>query len=76
MGKKKTAEPKVDDTRDAARLVRTSPGAQPTGDGNQKYYSESQIRKMSAREYEKVDHIVTEQMQNGTFIYDLTGAAR
>ncbi len=39
-------------------------------------FSESQVQAMSLAEYEKNADAITASMRNGTFIYDLSGAAR
>ncbi len=39
-------------------------------------FSETQVDKMSAVEYEKNEDAILKSIQNGTFDYDLTGAAR
>lgn len=39
-------------------------------------FSESAVQKMSLQEYEKNEAAIQEEMKNGTFIYDLSGAAR
>ena len=39
-------------------------------------FKESDIEKMSDREYEVNQEEITKAIQNGKFIYDLTGSAR
>ena len=39
-------------------------------------FSESLVRKMTAREYEKYEADIEKAIQNGTFEYDISGAAR
>ncbi len=39
-------------------------------------FSESQVQAMSLAEYEKNAEAITASMRNGTFVYDLSGAAR
>lgn len=61
--------------RDAAQAVgkttRTAPAAQ-----GRASFSESQVSKMSEREYEKNEEAILEAMRTGNFNYDMTGAAR
>ena len=39
-------------------------------------FTESQIAKMSAQEYEKQEEAITNAIRSGKFIYDLSGNAR
>jgi hypothetical protein len=39
-------------------------------------FSESQIESMSERDFDKFEDAIMESMQNGTFEYDISGAAR
>lgn len=62
--------------KDAAREVRskgssTAPKSQAEG-----RFSESQVQKMSLADYEKNAAAIEKSMKDGTFVYDLSGAAR
>ena len=59
----------------AAQAVPRSGAAAPTGRG-QARFSESQVAKMSDREYEKNEPAILEAMRNNQFVYDLSGGAR
>lgn len=61
--------------QDAARPVGRTSGAQAPVSGR-KRFSESQVEKMSAREYEANEAAILESMRNNTFEYDLSGGAR
>ena len=39
-------------------------------------FSESQVSQMSDRDFEKYKEVISDSMRNGTFSYDLSGAAR
>lgn len=67
---------KTNPKKDAALAVtgRSKPVA-PEGVGKGRF-TESQVQKMSLREYEKNETAIQEAMANGTFVYDLSGGAR
>ncbi len=54
---------------------RSSRTTTPTTQAGMKF-SESQIESMSERDYDKFEDAIMESMQNGTFEYDISGAAR
>lgn len=62
--------------RDAASVIKTR--VKPDFDQSEgKFeYSESQIAKMSDREYEKLEEKISEAIRSGRFNYDISGAAR
>ena len=70
-GKKKKGRP----SKEAAQSVGRSKGTSPANAGKGSF-SESQIEKMTAQEYEQNEGAILESMKNGTFEYDLTGGAR
>ena len=70
--KKVTAKNK---SLDAAKSVATNKG-NPNTSSEVGTLKESDVEKMSAREYESKQEEITKAIQNGTFIYDLTGSAR
>lgn len=67
---------KNNDARDAAQSVtrqtRTTPATQPD-DG--KIY-ESDVKKMTPRQFEKNEAAIEDAMRNGRFVYDVSGGAR
>mgnify|MGYP003632779142 CR=1 FL=1 len=70
--KKVTAKNK---SLDAAKSVATNKG-NPNTSSEVSVFKESDIEKMSDREYEVNQEEITKAIQNGKFIYDLTGSAR
>ena len=63
--------------RDAASAVmtkRTKTDVDADGGSNKIY--ESQVQKMSTREYEKRQDEIMEAIRNGNFVYDISGGAR
>ena len=61
--------PKAD--KDAAASVTTKRTATPSSDDRSNYLSESQVAKMSIKEYEKRADEIMEAQRSGKFIYDL-----
>ncbi len=68
-------EKKSDDNREAARDVVRRSKVAPEGDVPGKF-SESQIERMSLKEYEKNEKEILKAMSEGRIVYDLSGAAR
>ena len=69
-GKRKTSSKKS-----AVQAIgRTSANA-PVAHGKMKF-SETQVSQMSDKEFDKYEEAISESMRNGTFSYDLSGAAR
>lgn len=58
----------------AAEAVGRTSGSTPNGSGKATF-SESQVEKMSAREYEQNQDAIMDAMRSGRFEYDLSGAA-
>jgi len=67
---------KKSDNKSAASAVNTRSKASPTSDESNNYMRESQVNKMSDKEYEKNQEAIMEAMRTGKFVYDLSGAAR
>lgn len=65
-----------DDEADAVASVRGSRTREPTVQGNKPVFKESQIEKMSHREYDKYEKDIEEARLEGRIVYDLSGAAR
>lgn len=61
--------------REAAKSVVSKVSSAPA-EGGKKAFTESQVQKMSMSEYEKNETAIQESMKNGSFVYDLSGAAR
>ncbi len=67
---------KSDSKKSAATAVNTRSKASPTADESNNYIRESQVDKMSDKEYAKNQEAIMEAMRSGKFVYDLSGAAR
>tara|TARA_R100000697_G_scaffold46478_1_gene59544 strand:+ start:752 stop:1657 length:906 start_codon:yes stop_codon:yes gene_type:complete len=67
---------KSDNKKSAASAVNTRSKASPTADESNNYIRESQVDKMSDKEYAKNQEAILEAMRSGKFVYDLSGAAR
>ena len=67
---------KSDSKKSAATAVNTRSKASPTADESNNYIRESQVDKMSDKEYAKNQEAIMEAMRTGKFVYDLSGAAR
>lgn len=74
IGKKQRSTRDTD--RDAAKAVRTSRGSNPESKGESGYIKESEVERMSAREYEARQEEIVSAIKAGKFIYDLSGSAR
>lgn len=62
--------------KDAAQAVSRSGGSAAPAGAPTGRFSESAVSKMSAHEYEKNEEAIMESIRNGTFVYDVSGAAR
>jgi hypothetical protein len=62
-------------SQDAAKSVGRTSSANAPVSGRARF-SESQVQKMSAREYEANEDAILDSMRNNTFEYDLSGCAR
>lgn len=63
-------------TRDAASAVVTKRTTKPDMAETGTRFTESQVNKMSAAEYEKNEAAILEAMRTNKFVYDVSGAAR
>lgn len=72
--KKKRSQKDLD--KDAARNVISSKGSSPDKNGEAGVLKESEVEKMSAREYEARQEEIVAAIRAGKFIYDLSGSAR
>jgi len=71
-----TAEGKKAKTKAAASTVVKSSKADIDADESQGSIKESEVKKMSAAEFEKREEEITKAIQSGKFIYDISGSAR
>ena len=67
---------KSSDNKSAATAVSIKSKASPTADESNNYIRESQVDKMSDKDYAKNQEAIMEAMRSGKFVYDLSGAAR
>ena len=68
---------KKSSSKDAAKAVSTKgKRSKPASDDSGNSYKESDVQRMSAREYEKHSDDIMEAIRNGKFIYDVSGSAR
>ena len=62
--------------RSAASAINTRGRTAPVSDNTKGQWMESQVEKMSDREYEKHQEAIMESIRSGKFVYDISGAAR
>ena len=68
---------KKSSSKDAAKSVSTKgKRSKPARDDSGNSYKESDVQRMSAKEYEKHSDDIMEAIRNGKFIYDVSGSAR
>ena len=70
-----TGKRKTTSKRSAAESVGRTTSAVPAATGKAKF-SESQVARMSDREYDANEDAILEAMKSGAFAYDMTGGAR
>jgi|TARA_R110002124_G_scaffold193281_4_gene360561 hypothetical protein len=70
-GIRKKSNSPADAAQAVGKTSRSTPGVQ-----GRASFSESQVQKMSDRDYEKNEDAILEAMRKGNFSYDVTGAAR
>jgi DNA repair exonuclease SbcCD ATPase subunit len=73
IDKKRKDQP---NSRDAAKSVMPSRGSSPSQKEGSGYIKESDVERMSAREYESRQEEIVAAIKAGKFIYDLSGSAR
>lgn len=71
-----TKQAQKEDARKAAGFVKPTTKASVDKDEGGFTFSESQVAKMSDKEYEKNEAKILEAMRSGKFSYDMTGGAR
>ena len=71
----KQTKPKTN-TKDAAKSVKRSSRAEEPKTQDRNVWSESRVKNLSAKEWDRYEEAISESVANGTFVYDLTGAAR
>jgi hypothetical protein len=60
----------------AASSVTKGSRSRPDASGQQGVFKESEITKMSDKEFEENEKLIMEAQRKGKFIYDVTGSAR
>ena len=76
MGMVKKQRSNKEQEKDAAKGIRTSRGSGPDATGGSGSIRESEVERMSAKEYEARQEEIANAIRTGKFIYDLSGAAR
>ncbi len=71
-----TKKSKGDNTKEAARAVNTKSKVSTPTETNNTMIKESDVQKMSSKEYEKRSDEIMEAIRSGKFIYDVSGSAR
>lgn len=72
----KKSKENTQSNKDAARKVSVSMNEDPRRETNDPVFSESQVARMTDREFEKYQEKILESQRKGTFIYDISGGAR
>jgi hypothetical protein len=76
MGISAAKKSKKSEAREAATSVRAGRSGAPENPEGAGVFYESQVEKMSAREYEARQEEIAAAIRSGKFVYDLSGAAR
>jgi len=67
---------KTKSNKDAAKAVsRTSRSSEPANQ-DRNVWSESRVKGLSSKDWDKFEEAISESVRNGTFVYDLTAGAR
>jgi len=74
--KKEMVANQINPTKEAAKSVVNKLSSAPADGSGKKTFTESQVQKMSMAEYEKNEAAIAQSQRDGTFVYDLSGAAR
>lgn len=70
------AKPKKEDTSAAQSIRVRSERSAPTNQDTEGVFYESQVAKMTSKQYEANEAAIVAAMQNGKFVYDLSAGAR
>ena len=74
--KKEKITSQLHPNKEAAKSVANKASSAPTDTSGKKRFSESQVQKMSLAEYEANEDAISQSQRSGSFVYDLSGAAR
>ena len=64
------------ETKEAAKSIKKSSRAEEPKTENRNVWSESRVKNLSPRDWDKYEDAISESIANGTFVYDLTAGAR
>ena len=64
------------ETKEAAKSIKKSSRAEEPKTENRNVWSESRVKNLSSRDWDKYEEAISESIANGTFVYDLTAGAR
>ena len=62
--------------KEAAKSIKRSSRAEEPKTENRNVWSESRVKNLSSRDWDKYEEAISESIANGTFVYDLTAGAR
>ena len=71
----KQTKPKTN-AKDAAKSIKRTSRAEEPKTQDRNVWSESRVKNLTAKEWDRYEEAISESVANGTFVYDLTGAAR
>jgi len=63
-------------SKDAAKSIKKGSRAEQPKTEDRSAWSESRVKNLSPRDWDKNEEVISEAIANGTFVYDLTGGAR
>ena len=64
------------ETKEAAKSVKKSSRAEEPKTQDRNVWSESRVKNLSGKDWEKHEEAISESIANGTFVYDISGGAR
>lgn len=64
------------ETKEAAKSVKKSSRAEEPKTQDRNVWSESRVKNLSSKDWEKHEDVISESIANGTFVYDISGGAR
>ena len=64
------------ETKEAAKSVKKSSRAEEPKTQDRNVWSESRVKNLSSKDWEKHEDAISESIANGTFVYDISGGAR
>lgn len=74
---KRASQPRRDNSeRDAASVVRKTASSSPATEGGKKRWTETEIERLSARDFDRFEQDIEDARLEGRIDYDISGAAR